>query len=70
MIIDRIEIGEIWDGGFGDCHFQCRPAGSAKPFEIGTMYRKEFEAWKDGKVTLDEIKTVIDPDVYKMLREM
>ena len=70
MIIEKIEIGKIWEGGFSDYHFQCRPAKSTEPFDVGTMYIKDFEAWREGITTLEEIKDVLFPEVYKMLKEM
>ena len=70
MIIEKIEIGKIWEGGFGDYHFQCRPAKSAEPFDVGTMYFEDFEAWREGVTTIEEMKDVLFPEVYKMLKEM
>ena len=70
MIIENIEIGKIWEGGFNDYHFQCRPANSTEGFEVGTMYFEDFEAWREGQTTLEGMKDVLDDEVYKMLKEM
>ncbi len=70
MIIEKIEIGKIWEGGFGDYHFQCRPAGSTESFDVGTMYFEDFEAWREGTTTIDKMKDVLHPEVYKKLKEM
>ena len=70
MIIEGIEIGKVWDGGFNDYCFQCRPAGSAEDFKIAIMYFEDFEFWRTGEVTLDEIKEMLDSNVYKNLKEM
>ena len=70
MIIEKIEIGKIWEGGFNDYHFQCRPAGSTEPFDVGTMYFEDFEAWREGVTTIEGMKDVFFPEVYKMLKEM
>ena len=69
MIIEKIEIGKKWEK-FNDYYFQCRPAGSAESFNTGVMYFEDFEFWAEGTVTLEEMKDVLYPGTYKMLKEM